>query len=263
MKLAKIVKYLEKKFPLSKAKEWDKVGFQLFNKKIIDLEINIQKIDIVMDLTFDFFKTINKDNMPDLIITRHPFIFNELNKEKNNPFKKELVKFLTKHNILVYSIHTNYDYCGYEAFIEKMKKNLNIKKVKKNLFDKDYLKVELSSNISAETICEGLKNSFTDIHLSLNKNLTKEEYYSTFFINQGSGGGAMISNNLKDCLFVTGDAKWNEWIYANDNNVGLITIGHYSENYFIHDINNKLSNNFKDLKIKSYDINSQYKNYGE
>ncbi|KAF5295704.1 hypothetical protein FQA39_LY12877 [Lamprigera yunnana] len=49
------------------------------------------------------------ENKVELVITRHPFIFVDLDIEKKNPSKREIIKILEKHNINVFSIHTNYD----------------------------------------------------------------------------------------------------------------------------------------------------------
>lgn len=257
MKLNKIIKYLEKKFSTNKAYEWDSVGFQQFNKKIIDFDKEISNVLITMDLNKLVFDEI-KDNNIDLIITRHPFIFNELTKEKENPFKKQLIKFLTKKNIYVYSIHTNYDICGYHSFIEQLNEVFNIKKANFPLMHKEFLKVLLTKELSINELIEKMKVIFNTTTVEVNSNSVNNNKISDFLINQGSGASAMISNQLTDTVFVTGEAKWSDWIYANDNNVTLIVVGHYMENYFISDLAKRLANNFKDLKIKKVDIKEQF-----
>ncbi|AVN64326.1 MULTISPECIES: Nif3-like dinuclear metal center hexameric protein [Mesoplasma] len=255
MKLIKLIKYLEKKFPANKGYEWDNVGIQKFNKKVVNFDKEISNVLITMDLNNESLKQM-KSSKIDFIITRHPFIFNELNKEKENPFKKELIKYLTKEDIYVFSIHTNYDICGYKAFIDQLTKVFKIKSAKFPLFNKEYLEVNLNSDISRVDLIQNLKNIFQVETVQIN---SYENFkVSKFLINQGSGASSMISKQIQDCIFITGEAKWSDWIYANDNNVTLITVGHYMENYFINDIEERLSNNFKDLKIKKVDIKEQY-----
>ncbi|AVN60289.1 dinuclear metal center protein, YbgI family [Mesoplasma entomophilum] len=255
MKLTKLIKYLDKKFPSSKAYEWDNVGIQKFNRKVVDLDKEILNVLITMDLNKMSLDKI-KNNKIDFIITRHPFIFNDLNKEKENPFKKELIKFLTKQNIYVFSIHTNYDICGYNAFVEELSKQFSIKKAKFPLLHKEYLEVNLSKEITNNELIESLKKIFNTKTIQINNN--DQFKTSKFFINQGSGASSIVSKQIKDSVFITGEAKWSDWIYANDNNVTLIVAGHYMENYFINDIEARLSNNFKDLKIEKIDIKEQY-----
>ncbi|ATZ17948.1 Nif3-like dinuclear metal center hexameric protein [Mesoplasma melaleucae] len=257
MKLNKIVKYLEKKFPTNKAYDWDSVGFQQFNKKVIDFDKEISNVLITMDLTKLALDEIKKNNI-ELIITRHPFIFNELTKELENPFKKDLIKFLTKENILVYSIHTNYDICAYQSFIDQLNTALNIKKAKFPLMHKEYLDVTLAKELSINDLINKLKVMFNTKTIEINSELINQNKISNFLINQGSGASAMFSKQLSNIVFITGEAKWSDWIYANDNNVTLIVVGHYMENYFINDLASSLSNNFKDLKIEKVDIKEQY-----
>lgn len=257
MKLHKIIKYLEKKFPNNKACDWDSVGFQQFNKKVIDFDKDISNILVTLDLNKVVFDEIKSNNI-ELIITRHPFIFNELTKEKDNPFKKELIKFLTKQNIYVYSIHTNYDICAYQCFIDELNKTFNIKKAKFPLLHKEYLDVSLTKELSVKELVDKLKVTFNTRTIDVNTELENQNKISSFLINQGSGASVMISKQIANTIFITGEAKWSDWIYANDNNVTLIVVGHYMENYFINDLSNKLTNNFKDLKIKKVDIKEQY-----
>ncbi|ATZ21487.1 Nif3-like dinuclear metal center hexameric protein [Mesoplasma tabanidae] len=255
MKLLKLIKYLDKKFPSSKAYEWDNVGIQKFNKKVIDFDKEISNVLITLDLNKMSVDKI-KNHKIDFIITRHPFMFNEIHKEKENPFKKELIKFLTKENIYVFSIHTNYDICGYNAFVNQLEKKFNVKKAKFPLLHKEFLEVNLNKEITSNELIENLKNIFNTKTLQINSN--NQFKTSKFSINQGSGASSIISQQIKDSIFITGEAKWSDWIYANDNNVLLIVVGHYMENYFIHDIEERLLNNFKDLKIEKVDIKEQY-----
>ncbi|PPE05062.1 Nif3-like dinuclear metal center hexameric protein [Entomoplasma ellychniae] len=262
MQLIKLAKYLEKKFPSNKAGEWDKVGFQLFDKKMINFEQEISNIFITLDLTSGSFEEIKKTK-PNFIITRHPFIFKELDKEKKNPFKKEVIKYLKNNNVLVFSIHTNYDYCAYQTFIEIACSDFEVKKIEKPNSQKDFLEIKFKKSINQNELIKKLKKTFETDDIQISKNIVMQELIDNIYINQGSGASSISNNSLSDCTFVTGEAKWSDWIYANDNNVKLITVGHYMENYFIQDLNKKLSDNFKDLKIKSYDITNQYKKYKE
>jgi putative NIF3 family GTP cyclohydrolase 1 type 2 len=76
----------------------------------------------------------------------------------------------------------------------------------------------------------------------------------------GAGGDLLIQDQLQDCFFVTGEIKWHELIYANDHQVSVLILGHYMENYFINHLQNLLQDNFKELKIETFDIENQIRN---
>ena len=78
MKLLSIIKYLEKKFPLKLMSEWDKSGLQILKAKSkIDPFREIKNILVCLDLTKSALTTAIENNVH-LIITRHPFIFEDL-----------------------------------------------------------------------------------------------------------------------------------------------------------------------------------------
>ncbi|WP_347938153.1 Nif3-like dinuclear metal center hexameric protein [Mycoplasma feriruminatoris] len=255
MLLDNITTYLNKLFNPKKASIWDHVGYQFEYKKLEN--INISNVLICLDLTnecLDF--AIN--NKIELIITRHPFIFNELKIENKNPVKKQMIKKLNKHKILVFSIHTNYDSSINQNLIDILKTKLNITLFKKFGKDKESNIFYLDKKITINDLVNNLKEVFNLDHIRLNKQINLKTNIKSFYLTSGSGASSMVENFLTDCVFVTGEVKWDQWIYANSNNVNLIEIGHYAENHFINDLKNKLETQFKDLKIISYDIKNQF-----
>lgn len=67
-----IVKYLEKRFPLNLAYEWDKVGLQVGSKNS-----KVERVLITLDVTIEVINEAIEQGAS-LIITHHPFIFNPL-----------------------------------------------------------------------------------------------------------------------------------------------------------------------------------------
>ncbi|KNG79258.1 Nif3-like dinuclear metal center hexameric protein [Mycoplasma sp. HU2014] len=257
MLLVNITKYLDKKFNPKKASDWDNVGFQIFNKKPLDANFNVNKVLICLDLTNDCLEYAIKNNV-NLIISRHPFIFAELKQEKQNPIKKEMIKKLTKHNIVVFSIHTNYDASSNQNLTEIINKEIEIKKYKKYGYENESNIFYFKKEIKIEDLIKSVSKIFNSESIRFNSNTDLNSKTNQMYITTGSGASTMIYNSLKKCVFITGEVKWNEWIYANDNNVCLVELGHYMENYFVDDIKNKLANKFNDLEILTYDINNQF-----
>ncbi|CBV67048.1 Nif3-like dinuclear metal center hexameric protein [Mycoplasma leachii] len=255
MLLNNITTYLNKLFNPKKASSWDHVGFQFESKKLAN--INIKQVLICLDLTNDCLEfAIN--NQIQLIITRHPFIFNELKLEKKNPNKKQMIKKLIKNKIIVFSIHTNYDSSIRQNLFEILNKKLEINSFKKYGKDKESNLFYLNQKITINNLVNKLKEIFSLDQIRLNSNTNLDAKIKDFYLTSGSGASTMIENSLKNCTFITGEVKWDQWIYANSNNVNLIEIGHYAENHFVEDLKNKLQVQFKDLQIFSYDIKNQF-----
>jgi putative NIF3 family GTP cyclohydrolase 1 type 2 len=69
----------------------------------------------------------------------------------------------------------------------------------------------------------------------------------------------MKEHGLKNCTYVTGEAKWSDFIYAKENGINLIIVGHYMENYFIDDIQTKITKTFgEELDCFSFDIKNMW-----
>ncbi|ATZ18785.1 Nif3-like dinuclear metal center hexameric protein [Williamsoniiplasma somnilux] len=259
MELIKIIKYLDKKFDPNLAYEWDFNGIQnISNKQNIDFNTEITNVVIALDLNKNVVEFAIANNV-NLIITRHPFIFGELVVEKQNPQKSKMIKLLINHNLVIYSIHTNYDASIYQNIQNIVSEQFNIKKFSHLKKNKECIKFILKNKITHKEFRETFKKIFSLEHCQINKSWDDHKQLNEFYLTSGSGASTMIEQKMEQKIFVTGEVKWNEWIYAEDNEVSLLALGHYMENYFIYDIKNKLINTFKDLKITTIDIENQFR----
>ncbi|AUF83613.1 dinuclear metal center protein, YbgI family [Mesoplasma syrphidae] len=258
MKLNKIIKYLEKKFPSKLAGKWDRPGFQIYTKKQILLDRDINKLFICLDLTIQGVEKAIKNNV-DLIITRHPFVFNELKEEQSNPAKMLMFKKLKSADILIYSIHSNYDASINQGIQKQLDKEFQIKKIDRVGMEKECLKIILKKEISHLELINKIQKLFSCQAIDYSKKLNLESHTKEYYLTTGSGGSSMISQAFTNKTFVTGEIKWNEWVYANDNNVNLIGIGHYMENYFVDDIYEKLAALDQTLEIIKFDTTNLFK----
>ncbi|WP_031542897.1 Nif3-like dinuclear metal center hexameric protein [Mesoplasma photuris] len=257
MKLDSLIKYLEKKFKPSLAASWDYSGFQLFNGKKINIEKEIENVLICLDFTLEVFEKIKKENY-DLIISRHPFIFGDLKQNKKDPFKKEAIKFLKQNNIDIYSIHTNYDASKNQEMFSILENALPVKSISRWGLDKEGFEINLKTKLSLENINKILSKEFKSDFTFINSD--EKEMFDNFKLVSGSGFTSVIETSQKNILFVTGEMKWNEYIYAESNNISVIVLGHYMENYFIKDIENKIAERFGNtVNVNSFDIKNQFK----
>ncbi len=127
MTAKEIITYLENWAPPGAAWERDNVGLQVGSA-----ESKVNKIFLCLDLTEKALDTAIANNC-NLIITHHPLIFYPIYKldVRNNP-KAKLISKIIKHDITVYSAHTNLDFTknGVSYELAKTMKLKNIRFLK-------------------------------------------------------------------------------------------------------------------------------------
>ncbi|TDO19822.1 putative NIF3 family GTP cyclohydrolase 1 type 2 [Mycoplasma testudineum] len=237
MTIRSITQELEKIYPLNNQDPWDFSGFSIRVKNYH--RVLLKSILLTIDVTLDSIKYAIKNDV-NLIITHHPFIFNNSIKEdfKNNNYKIEIYNLCLQHGISLYSLHTNFDSDNEGTSFQ----------VAKMFFEN--LQVEIESKYSAS-----VKVDIT--YDQLKKNLTKKGYpifhklihktniesFNKVIFFAGSGDYQSIYE-MKDpnTVFVTSDIKWNEWILYHEEKINIIQISHKVEQAFIKKIFNVLSN---------------------
>lgn len=258
IKVNNLIKYLNDIFPQVTAAEWDKVGFQIEEVYNLPSQDEIYTVVVCLDVTKEVIeKAIElKSNF---IISRHPFLFNSLEEELKNPAKRRMRNLLIEHEIQVFSIHTNYDCSVSQNIIELLSTQFNIKKVEKVGETNEGYKINLLNDVTLKELVDKMKFIFGRKQANLTKNIDLEKFIKKFYLTTGSGASTMSYLELENEVFITGEAKWDQWLYADQNNIDLITVGHYMENHFIDDIKNKLLKTFNDdLKICAFDIKNTF-----
>lgn len=128
IKCYELIKFIEEKYPLYFAEDYDNVGLIIGDKNKV-----IKRVLICLEINNDVVnKAIESDS--DLIITHHPLIFKPLKKIVASDYKSNLIIKLIKENISVYSLHTNFDNApnGMNDMLAKLLKLQNIKVLAKN-----------------------------------------------------------------------------------------------------------------------------------
>jgi len=129
-----IIKHLEDWAPKAIAWERDNVGLQVGNTTV-----KIKNILLSLDLTNEVIAEAIKANC-NLIITHHPVLFNPLKTlDFANDKKSAMIAKLVKHNINVYSAHTNLDYTK-QGVSYQLAGKLNLQKIRflKNLSENQF-----------------------------------------------------------------------------------------------------------------------------
>ncbi|MEN8192150.1 MAG: Nif3-like dinuclear metal center hexameric protein [Bacteroidota bacterium] len=121
---SEVIKYLEEWAPPGAAWKDDNIGLQVGSR-----EVKIKNILIALELNQKVLNQAIKKNC-NFIFTHHPFIFKPLN---NLNFSKDpkaaIIRDLIKHDITLYSAHTNLDFTKDGVSFELAKK-LKLKNIK-------------------------------------------------------------------------------------------------------------------------------------
>jgi len=100
---ADVFQLMESWAPKKLAYDWDPIGLQIgsYHKKVKKVMVTLDVLDSVADEAIE-------QNV-DLIISHHPLLFKPLSQLDTNTPKGRIVQKLIKHDITVYSAHTNLD----------------------------------------------------------------------------------------------------------------------------------------------------------
>lgn len=101
--IGKVIELFENWVPKKLASEWDNVGLQVGS-----LSIRVTNVLVTLDVTEDVIKEALEVGA-NLIISHHPLIFKPLKQIDYRDPKGKIIQQLIKHDLTVYSAHTNLD----------------------------------------------------------------------------------------------------------------------------------------------------------
>lgn len=249
MNKEKLIKFLNDKYPINSAEEWDFVGYSLKNNNVS----NIKKILICLDVNKFSIEEAIKQNV-NMIISFHPFLFAEKWEDvfEYDKSKKQQVKLLKKNNIDVFSIHTNFDKHkqGTKYWFNK-KLGLEDRVIKSY----DFASIINYGN-SFKSLVELLKKKL-DINLIITNSLKNEKTkINNVYIQPGAGDIYFFLDVIKKQknidLLITSDIKWNEQQLLNSLGIIFLIIPHKTEDVFVGALANIIQEEFNDLEIKKF-----------
>ncbi|WP_342252255.1 Nif3-like dinuclear metal center hexameric protein [Spiroplasma endosymbiont of Amphibalanus improvisus] len=251
MKLKEVIKKIENEFPIALAAKWDFPGLQYGKNKF-----EVKKIMICLDLTTAVLNDAISNKI-DLIISHHPFLFNEKIKKIKLKYKNKIIEQLQKHQIAIYGLHTQYD-SSKKGMNSKILDDLKCEDVKsyRNI---NFIKYgKLPEEINFDDLIVKLKTIFNIPYVQF-LNWDNEQKIKKIAICAGAGGD--LINKIKSDeidVFITGEMKWNDWILSYENKNSVIVLNHFMENYFTNDMDIILKKIFlkDDISIKKHDIKS-------
>jgi len=122
MKLKELTSYLDSVVPLSFQESYDNSGLQvgLADKEISSAMITLDVTEKVIDEVIS-----HKCNV---LVSHHPLIFNGIKSLTGKTFTERILYKAVKHDIAIYSAHTNLDVLGY-GVSRKMAEKLGLEKI--------------------------------------------------------------------------------------------------------------------------------------
>lgn len=225
MKVKDIMSVIEAFAPLSLQMEWDNCGL-----KTGEEESNVTRVLVTLDTTPKVVDEAIKKGCQ-MIVEHHPVIFQPISKlDYKLPAIKSLVKAI-KHDIAIYSTHTNTDFAGggLNDYIAEKIGLTGISSIdgqnspRIGLLEKPVTLKEYAEKISEILGDRGIRTVGDE-----NKIITKAAV--------ANGGGGTTESVIKAFnsgaeVFITGDVKYSTARLAKDMDYAIITFGHYESEF--------------------------------
>lgn len=237
MTIEKIYEFLNKKFPVNTAADFDNSGF-LIGDKAADVKSAVLALDCTDSAVNLAIETGSK-----LIITHHPVIFGGVKNIK----KGDIVHTLIENGISVISMHTNLD-IGENGVNDVLCSALELNSVK-NLKTSDgfiirqgVLKNPMSCNDFAEFVGKKLNTYIKYVG---------ENEIKTVAVCSGSGSEFLFDAIANGCdALVTSEVKHHLFLEAQHYGFTLIDAGHFpTEDIIIDPLCRMLSDKFPEIKF--------------
>ncbi|QWC00605.1 Nif3-like dinuclear metal center hexameric protein [Mycoplasmatota bacterium] len=248
MNLVEIIKYFESKYPKELAYDWDNVGLQVGT-----LNMKAKRVLVSLDLTKEVVKEAIEKKV-NMIITHHPLIFTPMDKIVFDSPKGWIVKNLIKHNITVYSAHTNYDVA--EGGMNDVLANaLKIKSAKMLDMNDEIGRFGQIDEVDFITFIKNVKSS---LKLDSVKVIGRTDRLTkTIGISGGSGSKHMYAAKKAGCdVYLTGDVTYHTALDAIALGITIVDIGHHAEKIFVPTIKKELSEQFSEVEFLESEINT-------
>lgn len=243
-----VTRFLESLYPPHLAYDWDNIGLQVGS-----LNKPLKRVLITLDVTRSVVKEAIEKRI-DLLISHHPLIFQPIHNILFDTPRGALIKNLVKHDIALFSMHTNFDRAD-GGMNDILARKIGIKDAK--LLDETY-EIGRYGAIEPTTIKElvaMVKEVLELDHVRLIGDETRE--VSVVGISGGSGQQHIIPAQRKGCdVFLTGDISYHQAIDALQMGFPLVDIGHTAEKVFVEAVFDALKEQFPELDIAKSGIDT-------
>ncbi|MEE0839896.1 MAG: Nif3-like dinuclear metal center hexameric protein [Acutalibacteraceae bacterium] len=237
MTIEKIYEFLNKKFPVNTAADFDNCGF-LIGDKTADVKSAVLALDCTLSAVDTAIKTGSK-----LIITHHPVIFSGV----KNIQKGDITHTLIENSISVISMHTNLD-IGENGVNDALCNALELNSITPICTDDGFIirKGELSKACESDDFA-----AFIGKKLNTHIKYVGTKEIKTVAVCSGSGGEFLYDAIKNGCdALVTSEVKHHLFIEAQHLGIAVFDAGHFpTEDVIIEPLCSMLSKEFPQVKF--------------
>lgn len=235
VKVKDIYSFIDSFAPYDTQVEFDNSGYMVGDKNA-----EVKRIIVSLDVTSEVLEEAKK-TAADLIVAHHPVIFNPL----ENIMSDSLVYKIIESGVSVISAHTNLDIAE-RGVNDSLFKALGVIEYRTSEED-EFLKIAEIEPVSSDELVKTVSHK---LNAAIQYNNVKKTV-KTLAICSGSGSStlpAAINENVD--AFITGEAKYNFFIDANEKGLLLIAAGHFNtENVVVPVLADMLRKQFPEIEI--------------
>ncbi len=239
-----IFNFLNEKYPLSDACDFDNPGFLVGNRYdevksvLVTLDCELTAVNKAIELGCN------------LIISHHPIIYNPLTRINED----SVIYTLIKNDIAVISMHTNLD-VGIDGVNDCLCKVIGLKGIETHIAEDGYgLRKGTTTPISADEFAKKLrKNLGGGI-----KYVGGKKPVNKVLVCSGSGGNYVSELIRANCdTLVSADIKHNFFIDAVNKGYSLFDGGHFAtEDLIVEPLVSLIQGQFPNLSVTSHHLES-------
>ncbi len=253
LKLNNIIKELEQFAPPSLAEPWDNVGLQ-----VGDTEQRVTTVFVCLDVTSDNVRRA-VDCGADLILSHHPLLFSPPKRIVEQDVTGAILRNLIRHNISVYSAHTNLDHAdgGMNDVLANALSLTSVRRFREeecvdgagNPIDNIGRIGILPAAMELSDFADLVRDSLGCRSLRYVGN--PEESVKTVAVCSGSGGDGIYSAYHAGAdVYVTSDIRHHEAQLAFELGLNLMDAGHFeTENTICRFMTEFLEDRFPELNV--------------
>lgn len=257
MKCRKIMDWIEERYPVSYAEDWDNVGLITGRD-----DKEVAAVFLALDLTDETLAEAVEAGA-DLIITHHPMIFSGIKKVNNQSALGRRMLSLIQKDISYYAMHTNYDVMGMAdlsaAYLqlsgtEVLSVTEETKDKKEGFGRVGMLPGPMTLKECALFVKTQLKLAEVKVYGDLNQRILRAA------VCTGSGKSMVSDAIAKGAdVYVTGDVDHHTGIDGVAEGLAIIDAGHYGTEYiFMEAMGMALGEAFPKLTICRAKIREPY-----